>query len=118
MLSSMNGEMFVEIPAKGSVTTSLVCLNCPLSIFDRDFAVDLICLSLSGLDVILGMNWLECNYVHINCYNKSLRFSTPKEEGVGLLTDKQLKRLMQHEAQMFSLMASLSVENQVRLNEL
>ena len=59
------------------MNTSLVCSNCPLSIFDKEFVVDLFCLSLSGLDVILGMNWLEYNYVHINCYNKSLRFSTP-----------------------------------------
>ena len=70
VLSSMNGEMVVDLPAKGSVTTSLVCLKCPLSIFDRNFVVDLVYLSLDGLDIILGMNWLEYNYVHINCYNK------------------------------------------------
>ena len=40
--SSMNGEMIIETPAKGSMTTSLVCLKCPLSIFDRDFVVDLV----------------------------------------------------------------------------
>ncbi|XP_058783569.1 uncharacterized protein LOC131658274 [Vicia villosa] len=62
-------------------------------------------------DVILGMNWLEYNYVHINYFNKSLRFSSPEEEGVGLLNGKQLSQLMQDEAQMFSLMASLSFEN-------
>jgi hypothetical protein len=55
--------MVVETPAKGSVTTSLVCLKCPLSRFGRDFAVDLVCLPLSGMDVILGMNWLEFNHV-------------------------------------------------------
>ena len=53
------------------MTTYFVCLKCPLSIFDIDFVVDLVCLPLRGLDVILGMNWLEHNYVHINCYNKS-----------------------------------------------
>ncbi|XP_058746320.1 uncharacterized protein LOC131619215 [Vicia villosa] len=47
VLSSMNGEMVVDTPAKGSVTTSLVCLKSPLSIFDIDFAVDLVCLPLS-----------------------------------------------------------------------
>ncbi|XP_058784152.1 uncharacterized protein LOC131658921 [Vicia villosa] len=88
MLSSMNGEMGVDTPAKGSVTTSLVCLKCPLSIFNRGFMVDYVCLPLSGLDVILGMNWLEYNHVHINCYDKSVRFSTPEEEGVNLLTAK------------------------------
>ncbi|XP_058752387.1 uncharacterized protein LOC131625552 [Vicia villosa] len=94
----MNGKMVVVILAKGSVTTSLVCLKCPLSIFDRDFAVDLVCLSLSGLDVILGMNWFEYNYVHINCYNKYVWFSTPvEEEEIGLLSARQLRKLVVRE---------------------
>jgi len=80
VMSSMNGEMVVETPAKGSVTTSLVCLKCPLSIFGRDFTVDLVCLPLSGMDVILGMNWLEFNYVHINCFSKTVRFLLPKKK--------------------------------------
>ena len=112
VLSSLNGEMVVDTPAKGSVTTSFVCLKCPLSIFDRDFVVDLVCLPLRGLDVILGMNWLEHNCVHINCYDKSVKFSTPEEEEDGLLSARKLRKLMQEEAQMFSLMASLSVETQ------
>lgn len=83
----MKGEMVIDTPAKGSVTTSLVCLRCPLSIFEKYFDVDLINLPLSGLDLILGMNWLEFNYVHINFYNKSVRFlAHDEEENVGLLT--------------------------------
>ena len=89
-----------------------------MSIFDRDFAIDLVCFPLSGLDVIIGMNQLEHNYVHINCYEKSVRFSTPEEEEVGMLSARQLWQLMQEEAQMFSLMASLSVENQTIIEEL
>src|ERR1051325_171932 len=112
VLSSMNGTMVVEVPAKGSVTTSLACLRCPLSIFDRDFCADLICFPLSGLDVILGMNWLEHNYVHINCYNKSVRFSTAQEEEAVLMSSKQLRKLLKEEAEMFSLMVTMSVENQ------
>ncbi|XP_058726068.1 uncharacterized protein LOC131597384 [Vicia villosa] len=118
VLSSMNGEMVVEVPAKGTVTTSLVCLRCPLSIFGRDFAVDLVCLPLSGLDVILGMNWLEYNYVHINCYNKSVRFSTAEEEEASLVSPKQLRQLLKEEVKMFSLMATLSMENQAIIDEL
>ena len=51
-MSDMNGEMVVENPAKGSVTTSLVCLKCPLSMFGRDFEMDLVCLPLSGVVVL------------------------------------------------------------------
>ena len=107
VLSSMIGEMVIETPTKGSVTTSLVCLKCPLSILDKDFSVDLVCLPLSGLDVILGMNWLEFNYVHINCFKKSVRFLAPdEEEKVGLLFARKLNELIQDEAQVFSLMES------------
>ncbi|XP_058769262.1 uncharacterized protein LOC131643125, partial [Vicia villosa] len=118
VLSLMNGEMVVEVPAKGSVTTSLVCLKCPLSIFDREFAVDLVCLPLAGLDVILGMNWLEYNYAHINCYNKTVRFSTAEEEEAGLVSSKQVRQLLKEEVEMFSLMATLSIKNQNIINEL
>jgi hypothetical protein len=118
-LSSMNGEMVIETPAKGSVTTSLVCSRCPLSMFGKDFEVDLVCLPLSGMDVILGMNWLEYNYVHINCFSKTVRFSSAEEEGeVELVTTKQLKRLALEGNQLFSLMASLSIENQAVIDKL
>ena len=62
-LSDMNGCMVIDTPAMGSMNTSYVCLNCPLSIFGRDFWMDLVCLLLDQLDVILGMNWLEFNHV-------------------------------------------------------
>ncbi|XP_058756261.1 uncharacterized protein LOC131629497 [Vicia villosa] len=115
----MNGEMVIDTPANGLVTTSLVCLKCPLSMFNRDFVGDLIFLSLSGLDVILGTNWFESNYVHINCYNKSVRFSTPDEEKeTEFLYARQLNELMKDESPVFALMASLSIENQVSIDEL
>lgn len=41
-LTSMNGEMVIELPAMGSINTTLACRNYPLSIFDRDFVVNLI----------------------------------------------------------------------------
>ncbi|XP_058764609.1 uncharacterized protein LOC131638064 [Vicia villosa] len=90
VLSAMDGEMVIDTPAKGSVTTSLVCLKCPVSIFDKDFLIYSVCLSLRGLDVILGMNWLEHNHVHINCYDKSV----------------------------FAFVAFMSVENQAIIEEL
>ncbi|XP_058769016.1 uncharacterized protein LOC131642866 [Vicia villosa] len=118
VLSSMNGEMIVDTLAKGLVTTSLVCLKCPLSIFDRDFIVDFVCLPLRGLDVILGINWLEYNHVHINYYDKSVRFSTPEEEHVELLSARQLRLLIKEEVQVFALVALLSIENQAIIDEL
>lgn len=119
VVSNMRGEMVIDTPTKGSVTTSLVCLKCPLSIFDKDFVVDPICLSLGGLDVILGMDWLESNCVHINCCEKSVRFLTPEEKGEDVfLSARQLRELMKDEAQVFVLLASLSIESHREIDEL
>lgn len=57
VVSHMKGIMVIDIPTNGFVTTSLVCLNCPLSIYGKYFGLDFICLPLSLLDVILRMNW-------------------------------------------------------------
>ena len=43
-------------------------------IFGRGFGMDLVCLPLEQLDIILGMNWLEFNQVHINCFEKTVIF--------------------------------------------
>ncbi|XP_058764652.1 uncharacterized protein LOC131638120 [Vicia villosa] len=96
ILSSMNGEMVVDTPATGSMTTSLVY----------------------ELVEYNHVELVEYNHVHINCYDKLVRFSTPKEEGVDLLSAKQLRLLMKEEAHVFSLMASLFVENQAIIDEL
>ncbi|XP_058774678.1 uncharacterized protein LOC131648959 [Vicia villosa] len=42
-LSSMNGSMIVDTLALGPITTSWVCLNSPLTIYDKNFGMDLVC---------------------------------------------------------------------------
>jgi len=44
------------------------------------------------VDIILSMNWLKYNHVHINCFSKTVYFSSAEEESeVEFLTTKQLK---------------------------
>nr|KYP38335.1 hypothetical protein KK1_040407 [Cajanus cajan] len=74
LVSSLSFELIVETPTSDSVSTSDVCIKCPLSIDGRNFMVDLICLPLSQLDVILGMDWLSSNHVLLNCTDKSIVF--------------------------------------------
>ncbi|XP_050896090.1 uncharacterized protein LOC127102799 [Lathyrus oleraceus] len=73
-VSSTNGCMVIDTPANGSVTTIMVCLRCPLTTYDRDFMIDLVCLPLNQLNIILGMNWLIFNHIYIKYYNKSVLF--------------------------------------------
>ena len=53
---SLNDDLMVETPINGFILTFDVCLNCPIEISDRKFLIDLICLPLSQIDVILGMD--------------------------------------------------------------
>ncbi|XP_058745826.1 uncharacterized protein LOC131618669 [Vicia villosa] len=89
--SYMNGSMVIDTPASGYVTTTFVCNGCLLTIFDKRFVMDLACLPLHQIDVILAMNLLEFNYVHIYFYNKTLRFPKYVDNGeLMLLTAKQV----------------------------
>ena len=99
----MNGSMLIETPANGSVTTTFVCLKCPLSIYGKSFLMDLVCLPLHQIDVILGMNWLEFNYVHINCFAKTVEFPEFGDRGeLMFLSAKQVDELLEDEAVMFA----------------
>ncbi|XP_027351237.1 uncharacterized protein LOC113862348 [Abrus precatorius] len=75
-ISSMIGDLIVSTPAGSSITTSLVCRDCHLLLEGQEFFVNLICLPLSDLDVILGMDWLSANHVMIDCPNKKLVFDS------------------------------------------
>ncbi|XP_050895381.1 uncharacterized protein LOC127101999 [Lathyrus oleraceus] len=80
MVSAMNDIMVNDTPVNGLVTTSSVCLKFPLTIYGRNFGVDLVFLSLSQLHVILGMHWVDFNYMYINRYNKTILFPEFVEE--------------------------------------
>ena len=81
--------------------------------------MDLMCLPLHQIDVILGMNWLEFNYVHINCYNKIVRFPKFGDSGeLMFLSAKQVDELLADEALMFVMFTSLQVDHETTSVEL
>lgn len=55
-LSSMNESVSIDTLANGFVTTVLVSLSCPLTIYGKTFAIDFVCLPLHQIDVI---SWIE-----------------------------------------------------------
>jgi len=60
-------ELIVSTPASGQVLTNFACVRCLLEVKGGRFQVNLVCLSLEGLDVILGMEWLTSNHIVIDC---------------------------------------------------
>nr|KYP35134.1 hypothetical protein KK1_043846 [Cajanus cajan] len=71
-VSSLETNLIVSTPTNESIIAHKVCLDCPIFIGDRKFLVNLICLPLSQLDVILGMDWLSSNHAFLNCAEKEI----------------------------------------------
>lgn len=65
-------------------------MKCSLNICDKDLEVDLVCLPLSQLDVILGMDWLRANHIYINCFVKAVLFLELEKEGDLFLSTQQV----------------------------
>ncbi|GAU41290.1 hypothetical protein TSUD_374150 [Trifolium subterraneum] len=113
----MSGCMNIETPASGSVITRLVCRNCPVSVFGRHFGMDLVCIPLSRIDVIFGMNWLVFNQVHINCCEKTVIF--PKSEGsLSMMNGEEVKESLNDHGELFMVFGSLKLEGGVKLEEI
>ncbi|XP_050875243.1 uncharacterized protein LOC127078866 [Lathyrus oleraceus] len=66
----LSPPMVVTTAMDDMVETPLICENCSLSVNDRIFQIDLICLPLKKVDVVLGMDWLSANSVFIGCEEK------------------------------------------------
>ena len=62
-MSKLPYVLLVSTPTDKPIRTSQVCMQLPFRIDDRIFVADLLCLPLSGLDFILGMDWLFVNHV-------------------------------------------------------
>lgn len=98
-LSSMVRSMVIDTLANGSVTTSFVCLKCPLTIYGKSFSMDSFCPQFSQFDVILGMNWCEFNCVHINYFAKTVMFLEMGEDGeLMFISAKQVEEFLKEEA--------------------
>ncbi|XP_020961058.1 uncharacterized protein LOC110263675 [Arachis ipaensis] len=66
-------------------------LGCPQVLFriqQHEFVHDLICLPMTGLDLILGLDWLSKNHVFLDCSEKSVQFMP---EGMSPLEMAELK---------------------------
>ena len=74
MTSELPYDLLVSTPTGKLVRTSQVYVKCSFQIENKSFTANLICLPLSGLDVILGMDWLSANRVMLNCSKKSIVF--------------------------------------------
>ncbi|XP_019465373.1 PREDICTED: uncharacterized protein LOC109363569 [Lupinus angustifolius] len=78
-VDSLPFDLIVSTPTNALVIVSTLCSKCPIVVNNRTFLIDLICLPLSQVDVILGMDWLSTNCVLLNCFDKTMVFNEPSE---------------------------------------
>ncbi|KAK2362677.1 hypothetical protein QL285_087718 [Trifolium repens] len=69
-------DLNVLTPAKDLVVNT-ACLHCLVVIQNREFLVNLVCLPLTSLEIILGMDWLSYHYVILDCARKLVFFPEP-----------------------------------------
>jgi len=96
-------ELLVATPASGEVSTTSMCVGCPMEVAGRRFRLNLICLPMEGLDVILGMDWLSSNHVVIDCGQRKIVF--PDTVGLELISSNQAVREIEAGATCYMIVA-------------
>jgi hypothetical protein len=80
-VSSMKTHLMIDSP-NGEMKSTYVCPHVNLKIKGIDFQADLVVLTSSGIDVILGMDWLgECDGI-ILCAKKSVLLTSPQGDRI------------------------------------
>ena len=92
------------------VKTCMCCLKCQFSIDDRTYESDLICLPLSGLDMILGIDWLSANHAMLDCAVKYVVFPSIPTKPIGLSLRLIVLYYCQTENQEYVLLSASEVE--------
>ncbi|KAK2427510.1 hypothetical protein QL285_026084 [Trifolium repens] len=108
-------DLNVLTPAKDLVVNT-ACLHCLVVIQNRDFLVNLVCLPLTSLEIILGMDWLSYHYVILDCARKLVFFPEP---GVRrYLSANRLSVVMCNGEPEIVSLASLGVKSEIRIEEI
>jgi hypothetical protein len=76
--------------AGGRIRADSICLNVSVEIRGISFPTNLIVMSTQGIDVILGMNWLDKYQAIISCDKRTVKLVSP-------LGEKVVAELISHE---------------------
>jgi hypothetical protein len=77
----MKMHLLIGFP-NGEMKSTHVCPQVNLKIGEIDFQVDLVIITSSGIDVILGMDWLGKHDGIILCAKKSVLLTSPQGDRI------------------------------------
>jgi predicted aspartyl protease len=90
-MSSMKTHLLISSP-NGEMKSTYICPQVNLKIRGIDFQADLVVLTSSGIDVILGMDWLgECDGI-ILCAKKSVLLTSSQGDRIEVATTVPSKK--------------------------
>jgi hypothetical protein len=75
----------------GKVRSDRICLNLRIEIRGIDFPANLVVMGTQGLDVILGMNWIDRNQATVSCDKRTVKLVSPS--GKEIVTKLYLSEL-------------------------
>jgi hypothetical protein len=78
-LVAMKTPMLVNSPG-GTIPVSLRCPSASLSLRGVDFPISPMVMRTSGIDVILGLDWMKQYDTDIKCKERVVALTTPKGE--------------------------------------
>ncbi|KAD2805695.1 hypothetical protein E3N88_39072 [Mikania micrantha] len=70
---TLDSPYIIEVANVKQITVSTILRNCPLTLTDHTFTIDLLPMELGSFDIIVGMDWLSLNRVEVICSEKLLR---------------------------------------------
>ena len=90
----MKKPMLVNSPG-GEMKANWICLAASLIIRGVEFQANLLVIDSSGIDVILGMDWLRSQKAVINCGNSFMNLTTPSGEKVEYVATQSASEICQ-----------------------
>ncbi|KAD5508032.1 hypothetical protein E3N88_15735 [Mikania micrantha] len=88
---TLDSPYIIEVANGKQVTVSTILNNCPLTLVDHTFTIDLLPMELGSFDIIVGMDWLSLNRVEVICSEKLLRIPVTNDRVLEVRGD-QAKR--------------------------
>ncbi|XP_057443196.1 uncharacterized protein LOC130734935 [Lotus japonicus] len=107
---SLVRKLIVSTPTGDTVSTTFLCKDCPLVIQDRNFVVSLVCLPLSQIDIIMGMDWLSANHVLLDCHRKIIIFGSDPPHDGRFISANNVNTSVKQGEQVYMLLCSLKGE--------
>ncbi|XP_072060315.1 uncharacterized protein [Arachis hypogaea] len=120
-VSELPFDLHVHTPHQTIMTRSS-CRQVGFKLEGRDFVHDLICLSMVGLEMILGFDWLSKNRILLDCFERTIRFMPEGENRAVVATGYYLNSVMVHysgeECQGYILLAANALGDAQNLDQI